>query len=95
MPFKVQISNEFSIMNPDPTKTQSFHSKWCMLNQPILSHIWVSEMGNIGPGNGLPPVRRPGITCTNVDLLSSGHLGTTFNARFSFIKMHLKLLSAK
>ena len=55
----------------------------------------------IGLGYDLSPVRHQAITWTNADLLSIRPLGTTFNEiqteiqNFSFMKMWLKLLSAK
>ena len=55
----------------------------------------------IVPGNGLSPFRRQAITCNNTELLLIGSLGTNFSERriklqsFSFIKMHLKMSSAK
>ena len=58
---------------------------------------WVS----IGSGNGLSPVQRQAITWTNAGLLSIGPLGTNFSEiwiktqKFSFMKMHLNLSSAK
>ena len=55
----------------------------------------------IVPGNGLSPFRRQAITWTNTELLLIGSLGTNFSESriklksFSFIKMHLKMSSAK
>ena len=56
---------------------------------------------SIGSHNGLSPVRRQAIIWTNAGLLSIGSLGTIFSEilikiqNFSFIKMHLKISSAK
>ena len=52
-------------------------------------------------GNGLLPARRQAITWNNADLLSIGPIGTNFSEiwieiqHFSFMKVHLKLSSAK
>ena len=52
-------------------------------------------------GDGLSPVRRQPITWANADLLAIGHYGTNFSEirfeiqNFSFIKLHLKMSSAK
>ena len=67
----------------------------------LVPHIRVSELGSIGSGNGLSPVRRQAITWTNVDLLSIGPLRTNFSEirikieKFSCMKMHSKISSAK
>ena len=56
---------------------------------------------NIGSDNGLSPIRRQAIICTNAGLWSIGPLGTKFSEivikvqDFSFTKMHMKLSSAK
>ena len=56
---------------------------------------------SIGSGNGLSPVRRQAITQTNADILSIGPLRNKLqrnsdrNTKFSFMKMHLKISSAK
>ena len=55
----------------------------------------------IGSDNGLSPVRRQAIICTNYGLLSIGPLGTYFGEiwvminQFSLKKMNLKMSSAK
>ena len=65
-----------------------------------MSHLYVSELGSLGSGNGLSPVRRQAITWTNVHLLSIRPFWTNFSEilikiqDFSFMKMHLKMLSA-
>ena len=59
------------------------------------------NLSSISSGNGLSPDRRQAITWTNADLLSIGPLGTNFNENgikiwsFSFMKIHLKMLSDK
>ena len=56
---------------------------------------------SIGSDNGLSPIRRQAIILTNAGLLSIGPLGINFSEisikirSFSFMKMHLKLSSAK
>ena len=52
---------------------------------------------SIGSDNGLSPVRRQTITCTNAGLLLIGLLGTNFTVvlLFSFKEMHLKMSSVK
>ena len=66
-----------------------------------MPHIYVSELGSNGSGNGLSPVRRQAIICTNFDLLSIRPLGLNFSEirikiqDFLFMKMHLKMSSAK
>ena len=56
---------------------------------------------SIGSGNGLSPDRHQAITWTNADLLIIGSLGTNCSEigikiqKFSFMKMHLKISSAK
>ena len=58
---------------------------------------WVS----IGSGNGLSPVRLQAITRTNVDVLSFGPLGTSFDEirikihKFLFIEVYLKISPVK
>ena len=58
-------------------------------------------LARIGSGNGLSPVPCQAITWNNADLLSIGPLGTNFSEiwpkiqNFSFIKMYLKMSSAK
>ena len=61
------------------------------------SKNWAS----IGSYNGLPPVQRQAITIINADALSIGYLGTSCIDiwiklhNFSFMKLHLKMSSAK
>ena len=66
-----------------------------------MPYSCVGELGQHGPDNGLSPIRRHVIICTNAGSLSIGPLGTNFNENlikiqnFSFRKMHMILLSAK
>ena len=68
---------------------------------PQVLHICIGELGSIGSGNSLSPVRRLAITWTNADLLSIGPLGTNFREilikihNFSFKKMCLNMSSVK
>ena len=56
---------------------------------------------SIGSNNGLSPIWLQAIIWTNAELLSIGPLGTKFSEiqvkiqNFSFMKMHLKMLSVK
>ena len=66
-----------------------------------MPHLYINELGSLGSGNGLSPVQRQAITWTNVDLLSIRPFWTNFSEiqikiqDFSFMKMHLKMLSVK
>ena len=66
-----------------------------------VTHIGVSNLTIIGSDNGLSPDRRQAIIWTNAGLLFIGPLGTSFNEMligiltFSFMKMRLKVSSAK
>ena len=66
---------------------------WCIYTTVILVII--------GSDNGLSPIRRQAIICSNAGLLSIRPWGTYSNEilfeiqRLSFKKMHLKMLSAK
>ena len=84
----------------------SHHLNECYLksHKPISPKycIYVSvNQVSLGLDNGLLPVRYQAITWTNADLLSIAHLRTKFSENwietenFSFIKMHLKMPSAK
>ena len=86
----------------DCHKWTIFLSRSCLTHLPLAPHIYASvNWVCIGSDNGLSPVRRQAITWTNTDLLSIGALGTNLNEirikiqNFSFMKMHLKLSSAK
>ena len=75
----------------------------CILNKTVwkFNTVNVSELGSIGSGNGLSPVRRQAITWTNVELLLIRPLGTHLSEirikiqYFLFMKMHLQMSSAK
>ena len=63
----------------------------------MVTVVWVS----IGSDNGLLPIQRQAIIKTNAGLLSIGPLKTNFHEilskiqNFSFMKMYLKISSAK
>ena len=65
------------------------------------THICVGNLTIIGSDNGLWPGRRQAIIWTNVGIFLIRPLGTNFseiligNQTFSFMKMHLKMSSAK
>ena len=65
------------------------------------THMCVSKLTIIGSDNGLSPGRRQAIIWTNSGILLIRPLGTNFNEMlieiltFSFMKMHLKVSSAK
>ena len=69
---------------------------WCQ-----MTHICVSKIIIIDSDNGLSPGRWWAIIWTNAIILLTGRSGTNFREilieiqSFSFIKMHLKILSAK
>ena len=66
-----------------------------------VTHICVGNLTIIGQDNGLSPGRRHAIIWTNAGILLIGPLGTNFSEiliaieAFSFMKMHLKISSAK
>ena len=66
-----------------------------------VTHICVGKLTIIGSDNGLSPARRQAITWTNAGILLIGPLGINFSEIwigiqiFSFMKMHLKMSSAK
>ena len=66
-----------------------------------VTHICVSKLTIIGSDNGLSPGRRQAIIWTNSGILLIRTLGTNFSEilgeihSFSFLKMHLKMASAK
>ena len=66
-----------------------------------VTHICVSEIIIIGSDNGLSPDRRQAIIWTSDGIFVVGPLGINFSEvlieinKFSFNKMHLKMLSAK
>ena len=65
------------------------------------TYICISNLTIIGSDNGLLPGRRQAISWTNAGILLFRTLGTNFSEilseiyTFSFMKMHLKMLSAK
>ena len=66
-----------------------------------VTHICVGNLTIIGSDNGLPPGRRQAIIWTNAGISLIRPLGTNFNEMlikfltFSFMKMRLKVSSAK
>ena len=74
-------------------KYQLIEAEWCIYASPTKAII--------GSNNGLPPDWSQAIIWTNAVLLSVGPLGTNFSQivlkiqTFSFMKMPLKMLSAK
>ena len=64
-----------------------------------MTHIYVSELNNIGSDNGLSPGRRQTIIWSNAGTLLIGHVGTNASEIvikiyiFSFKKVHLKIWS--
>ena len=92
---------------PEPTTSRSANKliasslPFALTHLTLVMHICVSELGIIGLGNGLSPVRRQAITWTTVVLSSIGLKGTKFSKNrfgiysFSFTNMHLKMSSAK
>ena len=66
-----------------------------------MTHICVGKLTIIGSDNGLSPGRRQAIIRTNAGMLLIRPLGTNFNEMlieiltFSFMKMRLKVSSAK
>ena len=66
-----------------------------------MTHICVNRINIIGSYNGLSPGRRQAIIWTNAGILLIWPLGTNFSEMliqihtFSFMKMHVKMSSAK
>ena len=65
-----------------------------------VTHICVVELGHQWSDDGLSPVRRQAIICTNAGMLLIGPLETNFSEiligiQFSLKKLHLKTSSAK
>ena len=66
-----------------------------------MTHICVGKLTTVASDNGLSPERRQAIIWINAGILLIGPLGTKFNEilieidLFSFMKMHLKMSSAK
>ena len=73
----------------------------CLTHWGRVMHICVSKLTTIGSDNGLSPGRRQAIIWTNAGILLIRPLGTNFNEMlieiqtFSFMKMRLKMSSAK
>ena len=84
-----------------PSDSAYYETKLFNSLPPSAKYICVSELGTIGSGDGLSPVRHQAITWTNAVLLSIRLLGMNFSEiwietqNFSFMKMHLKMLSVK
>ena len=84
------------------TKRQWTRARLCQLSHwGRVTHICVSKLTIIGSDNGLSPGRRQAIIWTNARILLIRPLGTNFNEilleilTFSFMKMRLKVSSAK
>ena len=66
-----------------------------------VTHICVSDLTTIGSDNGLTPGRHQAIIWTNAGILLIGPLVANFSEipieiyKFSFKKMHFKMLSGK
>ena len=83
-------------------KYQPLHSSFSMLTHwGRVTHIWVGKLTIIDSDNGLLPGRHQAIIWTNAGILLIGPLGTNLNeilieiVTFPFMKMHLKMSSAK
>ena len=89
-------------------ETDSMKHHWtCWLTYTLLTHwgrathICVGKLTIIGSDNGLSPGRRQAIIWTIAGILLIGPLGTNFSEilieihTFSFMKMHLKMSSAR
>ena len=75
---------------------------FCWWDDVIAStDICISKLTIIGPDNGLSPNRRQAIIWTSAGILLIRTLGTNFSEilseilTFSFMKMHLKMLSGR
>ena len=78
------------------------NSAWhCLTHWGRVTHKCVGKLTIIASDNGLSPGRRQAIIWTNAGILLIGPLRTKFNEilikihAFSFMKMHLKMSSAK
>ena len=80
---------------------QVFPPRSCITHWGRVTHICVGNVTIIGPDNGLLPGRRQAIIWTNAGILLIGPWGTNFSEilrsihTFSFMKIHLKISSAK
>ena len=100
-------SNNYVVITSKRRHFDVITSKWHRNNDVIISlrpsdaYICVSKLIIIGSDNGLPPGRRQAIIWTNAGILLIRPLGTNFNEMlieiltFSFMKMRLKVSSAK
>ena len=93
----------------DPTVVMAAHELYHtvrILLQPLtlrgqVTHICISKLSIIGPGNGLLPGWHQAIIWTNAGILLTGPLGTDLSeifieiCTFIFKKMHLKMSCAK
>ena len=83
------------------TATARFRSGSGLIHWDRVTHICVSKLTIIGSDNGLSPGQRQAIIWTNAGILLIRPLGTNFNEMlieiltFSFMKMRLKVSSAK
>ena len=74
---------------------------WTPFNSSPPSVAYLCQWGSIGSDNGLSPDRHQAIIWTNTGILLLRPLETNFSEsilkiqKFSFMKMHLKMLSAK
>ena len=86
-----ELFRKFHLKSSTATST---HWGWVM-------HICIVNLTMVGSDNGLSPGRRQAIIWTNAWILLIEPLGTNFSEilikihKFSFKKMHLKMLSAK
>ena len=91
---------------PEPTLTYHWYHLTSLFHYELthwgrVTHICVGNLTIIGSDNGLSPGWRKAIIWTNAGVLLIGLLGTHFSEilieihTFSFIKMHLKMSSAK
>ena len=79
----------------------SFYAHGHLTHRGRVTHICVGKLIIIASDNGLSPGRHQGIIWNNAGILSIGLLGTNFSEilieilTFSFMKMRLKVSSAK
>ena len=93
--FEIQINGVYSVKwNFHQNILHVHHLK--LISPSCRIYASVNQV-SIGSDNGLSPIRRQAITCTNAGLLLIGLLGTNFTVvlLFSFKEMHLKMSSAK
>ena len=99
-PFETSACNQHYHLHVEPC--QDYISNLAILTLTHwVTHICVSRLTIIGSDNGLSPGRRQAIIWTNAGILLIRPLGTNFNEMwieilaFSFMKMRLKVSSAK